>query len=147
MSVKFRLIRKKNLGKDRDTIPEKTYAQPVYSDLVSFEEILQDIVGPGMPARRVEKLVDCIVRLIQENLAAGHRVQFGELGNFRYGVSSVGCVSCDDFDPSLLKTPKVIFSPGSFLRKAKKCVEFTKCNLPGTSVIENSESDEPSDAL
>lgn len=37
MSVKYRLVKKKNLGKDQAEVPEKMYAQPVYMELVSFE--------------------------------------------------------------------------------------------------------------
>ena len=44
MSVKYRLVKKKNLGKDQEAVPEKVYAQPVYMELVSFESLLDEIV-------------------------------------------------------------------------------------------------------
>lgn len=30
MSIKYRLVKKPNLGKDKEQAPEKLYAQPVY---------------------------------------------------------------------------------------------------------------------
>ena len=38
MSLKYRLVERNNLGKDKDETPKKLYAQPLYSDLVEFEE-------------------------------------------------------------------------------------------------------------
>lgn len=147
MSVKFRLIKRKNLGKDKVEIPEKMYAQPVYSDLVSFEEILQDIVESGIPTNQVKGVADRMNHLIRKNLAAGRRVQFGELGNFRYGVGSTGSVSDEEFDSNMIKTPKIVFSPGSTLRKARKNAEFAKYVAPGTPATENPESGEKPDDL
>ena len=37
MSVKYRLVERNNMGKDKEETPKKLYAQPVYSDLVGFE--------------------------------------------------------------------------------------------------------------
>lgn len=133
MSVKYRLIKRKNLGEDKGTVPEKMYVQPVYSDLVSFDEILQDIVEAGIPSNQVKGVADRMNHLIKKNLAAGRRVQFGELGNFRYGVGSVGGKPDEKFDPDLIKEPKVVFSPGSALRKAKKETTFEKYQIPGSS--------------
>lgn len=133
MSVKYRLIKRKNLGKDNKEIPEKMYAQPVYSDLVTFDEILQDIVEAGIPTNQVKGVADRMNHLIKKHLAAGRRVQFGELGNFRYGVGSVGAEPDKKFDAELIKEPKVVFSPGSALRDAKKNVAFEKYHIPGES--------------
>lgn len=147
MSIKYRLIKRKNLGKDNEIVPEKMYAQPVYSDLVSFEEILQDIVESGIPTNQVKGVADRMNHLIRKNLAAGRRVQFGELGNFRYGVGSVGGMPDKDFDPALIKTPRIVFSPGSTLRKAKKDAEFAKYVAPGTPTVENPGGGEEPDDL
>lgn len=36
MALKFKLVMRKNLGEDHESIPEKVYAQMVYGDLVNF---------------------------------------------------------------------------------------------------------------
>ena len=38
MALKFKLVMRKNLGEDHESIPEKVYAQMVYGDLVTFDE-------------------------------------------------------------------------------------------------------------
>ena len=86
MSVKYRLVKKKNLGKDQEAVPEKVYAQPVYMELVSFESLLDEIVEAGIPTNQVKGVIDRMNYLIRKHLSAGRRVQFGEFGNFRYGV-------------------------------------------------------------
>ena len=80
MSVKYRLVKKKNLGKDQEAVPEKVYAQPVYMELVSFESLLDEIVEAGIPTNQVKGVIDRMNYLIRKHLSAGRRVQFGEFG-------------------------------------------------------------------
>ncbi|MBR5297719.1 MAG: DNA-binding protein [Parabacteroides sp.] len=144
MSVKYRLVKRKNLGADKASTPEKVYAQAVYGDLVTFEELLGDITESGIPTNQVKGVTDRMVHQIKKHLAAGRRVQFGELGNFRYGVGSIGVLNEEDFDSSLIRVPKVIFVPGNALREAKKDVKFEKYIPKGvTSGVKEEETDKP----
>lgn len=137
MSMKYRLVKKKNLGKDKVEQPLKVYAQPIYSDLVEFDELLGEIAEAGIPSNQVKGVTDRMNHLIRKHLSAGRRVQFGEFGNFRYGVGSTGTVTEEEFDSSLIKTPRIIFSPGSALRAARKTTTFEKGTLIVTSTGEN----------
>ena len=38
MALKFKLVMRKKIGEDDESIPEKVYAQMVYGDMVTFEE-------------------------------------------------------------------------------------------------------------
>lgn len=143
MSVKYRLVKRINLGKDNEAIPEKLYAQPIYSDLVGFEELLGEISEAGIPSNQVKGVADRMVFLFRKHLAAGRRVQFGEFGNFRYGVGSTGSVTEDDFENSMIKVPKIVFTPGSALRKARKDTTFEKKALPSATKEEGGSSDRP----
>lgn len=129
MSMKFRLVEKLNLGKDKVENPTKKYAQAVYSDLVQFEEILGDMAEAGIPSNQVKGVADRMNFLIRKHLAAGRRVQFGEFGNFRYGVGSTGAVTDEEFSTSMIKVPRIIFSPGTTLQKARKNANFEKAAL------------------
>lgn len=126
MSLKYKLIERRNLGKDQESNPKKLYAMPVYSDLVSFDELLGEISEAGIPSNQVKGVIDRMNYLIKKHLAAGRKVQFGEFGNFRYGVGSEGVLTEDAFKTSLIRQPRIIFSPGSTLRKAKKNTSFEK---------------------
>ena len=126
MSLKYRLVERNNLGKDKDETPKKLYAQPLYSDLVEFEELLGEISEAGIPSNQVKGVADRMNHLFRKHLAAGRRVQFGEFGNFRYGLGSAGADTEKNFDNSMIKTPRIIFSPGSALRQARKDTKFEK---------------------
>ena len=120
MAVKYRLIERKNLGNDKTETPKKQYAQVVYGDLVEFETFLEEVAdGSGVG-----------------------RVNVGELGNFRFGVGSTGAPTTEEFTTSLIKEPKVVFSPGKALRIAKKLTNFEKKELsePQSGGSQDSES-------
>ena len=40
MGVKYKLVIKKNLGKDKGEVPEKKYAQIVSGDFIAFPELI-----------------------------------------------------------------------------------------------------------
>ncbi len=144
MAMKYRLVERKNLGKDSEQNPTKLYAQAVYSDLVSFEELLGEISEAGIPSNQVKGVIDRMNHLIKKHLAAGRRVQFGEFGNFRYGIGSTGAVEATDFDTDMIKTPRIIFSPGATLRKAREDTDFEKKEENSTPAIPSApEEDEP----
>lgn len=133
MSIKFRLVKRPNLGKDKKEVPEKMYAQPVYSDLVRFEDILLEIIEAGIPSSQVKGVADRMNLLISRHLAAGRRVQFGEFGTFRYGIGSGGSLTAKEFDSGTVKVTRIVFAPGSALRFAKKNVKFEKYVVSGTT--------------
>ncbi len=43
MALKYKLVQKRNLGKDQEENPEKVYAQMVSGDLVTFEELIEEV--------------------------------------------------------------------------------------------------------
>ena len=143
MSVKYRLVKRMNLGKDQEENPEKLYAQAVYSDLVGFEELLGEISEAGIPSNQVKGVADRMNHLFKKHLAAGRRVQFGEFGNFRYGVGSTGAVTEEGFETSMIKTPRIVFTPGSALRKARKETDFKKAGVVTTESKPGGEDDRP----
>ncbi|MCL3852738.1 DNA-binding protein [Parabacteroides sp. GYB001] len=144
MSLKYRLVERNNLGKDKDETPKKLYAQPLYSDLVEFEELLGEISEAGIPSNQVKGVADRMNHLFRKHLAAGRRVQFGEFGNFRYGLGSAGADTEKNFDNSMIKTPRIIFSPGSALRQARKDTKFEKAGTqPSVKEDGDNEDDRP----
>ena len=104
MSVKYRLVERNNMGKDKEETPKKLYAQPVYSDLVGFEELLGEISEAGIPSNQVKGVMDRMNYLIKKHQAAGRR----------------------EFQTNMIKIPRIIFSPGATLRKARKDANFER---------------------
>ncbi|MDH6341814.1 putative histone-like DNA-binding protein [Parabacteroides sp. PFB2-12] len=139
MAVKFKLMKQKNLGKDKDVTPEKVYAREVNSDKISFEYLLEEIAAAGIPSNQVKGVMDRMNYLIRLHLSAGHIVQFGELGNFRYTLGSTGAVTEEEFETTQIKTPRLLFYPGKTLQKARKNAEFQRLD---TDTTDESEEDE-----
>ena len=127
MSVKYRLVKKRNLGTDQGSVPEKLYAQPVYGDLVSFDEILKEIAEAGIPTNQVKGVADRMNHLFEKHLAAGRRVQFGELGSFRFVLCSSGADTEKEFDAAtMMRTPKLVFTPGMVLKDVREKATYTR---------------------
>lgn len=139
MAVKFKLMKQKNLGKDKDVTPEKVYAREVNSDKISFEYLLEEIAAAGIPSNQVKGVMDRMNYLIRLHLSAGHIVQFGELGNFRYTLGSTGAVTEEEFETTQIKTPRLLFYPGKTLQKARKNAEFQRLDTDTTDGTEEDE--------
>ena len=106
MAQKFKLIERRNLGKDNEEVPRKYYAQAVNNGYVAFDELCGEIAD--------------------KNLKAGRIVQFGEIGNFRLAVGSAGAATTKEFSTSLIKKPKIVFTPGSKLQTTRTLTSFER---------------------
>ena len=91
MAQKFKLIERKNLGKDNKENPRKFYAQAVNNGYVSFDELCGEIAeNCTLTSADVKAVMDRMNYILDKNLRAGRIVQFGEIGNFRMAVGSTG---------------------------------------------------------
>ena len=91
MAQKFKLIQRRNLGKDAAVTPTKMYAQAVNNGYVSFDELCADISELcSLTSADVKAVMDRMNYVLDRNLKAGRIVQFGEIGNFRLSVGSSG---------------------------------------------------------
>jgi len=127
MAQKFRLVERRNLGKDSAIAPRKMYAQAVNNGYVSFDELCSDISELcSLTSADVKAVMDRMNYVLDKNLKSGRIVQFGEIGNFRLSVGSSGSVSEDSFTSNQIRKPKIVFSPGSKLRSTRNLTSFEK---------------------
>lgn len=127
MAQKFKLIERKNLGKDNEANPKKFYAQAVNNGYVPFTELCDDIAETcTLTSADVKAVLDRMNYMLDKHLRAGRIVQFGEIGNFRFALGSTGAVTAKDFSTSQIKQPKIVFTPGSKLREARQLTAFEK---------------------
>lgn len=144
MPLKFKLVSKKNLGSDNVSIPEKVYAQIVCSDLVAFEEFVEEIAdSSGVGSAGVKAVFDRMNVILVRHLRHGRGVCAGELGIFRYYFGSAGVKEEKDFATSLIHEPKVRFLPGKALRTAKRLSTFERVGLPEKKEEDGPESERP----
>jgi predicted histone-like DNA-binding protein len=142
MAVKYRLIDRRNLGKDAGETPRKLYAQAVNNGYVTFDELCEDISELcTLTSADVKAVLDRMNFVLDKNLRAGRIVQFGEIGNFRMAVGSSGAETAEDFSASMIRVPKIVFTPGKRLRKARTNTGFEK-DVPYEAAASN-ECDRP----
>lgn len=126
----YKLVKRKNLGKDQAELPEKVYAQGVSSGMVTFDELCTEISeGCTLTSADIKAAFDRTNYVLDKHLRTGRIVQLGEIGNFRLGVGSGGAASEEEFAPSLLRRPKIVFTPGGKLRDTRHKVSFERLTL------------------
>lgn len=127
MAQKFKLIERKNLGKDNAQNPKKFYAQAINNGYVSFAELCSDIAETcTLTSADVKAVLDRMNYMLDKHLRAGRIVQFGEIGNFRFALGSNGSLTAKDFSTALIKQPKIVFTPGSKLRETRQLTAFER---------------------
>jgi predicted histone-like DNA-binding protein len=127
MSVKYKLVVKKNLGNDKGEVPEKKYAQIVSGDFIAFPELIEEVSdSSGVGSAGVKAVLDRLNVVLVRHLQHGRRVSVGELGTFRYTIGSPGVIDEKTFDTNLIREPKVRFFPGKALRTIKSQASFEK---------------------
>lgn len=76
MAQKFKLIQRRNLGKDAAVTPTKMYAQAVNNGYVSFDELCADISELcSLTSADVKAVMDRMNYVLDRNLKAGRIVQ------------------------------------------------------------------------
>lgn len=127
MAQKYKLINRRNLGKDSATNPRKYYAQAVNNGYMPFDELCGDIAEQcTLTSADVKAVLDRMNYVLDKNLKAGRIVQFGEIGNFRLAVGSTGSLTEKDFSNAQIKKPKIVFTPGSRLQDTRKLTTFER---------------------
>ena len=137
MAQKYKLVLKKNLGKDSGTTPQKVYAIPKYSGYADLAHLCKLISARCTASSAdVKAVLDSLLFVLDLDLQAGRLVQLGELGNFRLSLSSEGTAERDDFSESKLRKARVIFTPGEALRTTVETTSFAAFTPEATDEVE-----------
>lgn len=144
MAIKFKMVPRKNLGNDQKEYPEKMYAQMVCGDLVTFEDLIEEVTdSSGVGSASVKAVFDRINVVVIRHLRNGRRVNLGEVGNLRFSFGSAGVTDVKNFDVRMIREPRVCFFPGKALRIAKSRTNFEKVATSEEGKDEDPEDDRP----
>lgn len=118
MAIKYKLVQKKDLTKDAAAGAKRYYASANVTGTMDFESICNVVAdrstaSDGDVALVLRGLVHCMI----ESLMRGEVVQLWTLGNFRLSIGSAGTVTQKDFLASMIRKPRIIFTPGAQLRE------------------------------
>ncbi len=135
MALMYKLVERKNLKKGVPENSTQFYAQSVSTGKVELDEICSEISDSStVNSADVKAVLDRLNFVLDKHMRAGRIVQLGEMGNFRFSLGSKGADSEDQFDASLIRTPRIVFAPGSKLRTARKSASYEKIQ---TQKVEN----------
>jgi len=110
----------------QDVLAErKFYAKAIATGVVDFERLAY-LVSNQCTVRES----DCyaVIRAMEHNiideLNQGKVVQFGGLGNFQVGVTSLGSITADEVSGSSVKKSHMNFRPGKRLREMLAQIKY-----------------------
>ena len=127
MSVKYKLIQRKDMSTDAGPGSKLYYAQAVSAGEMTLDELCEDIAESStVTSADVKAVLDRLGWILSKNLKAGRIVQVGELGNFRMTLGSSGVSTIEEFNTSLIRKPKVAFYPGKRLQETRSLATFER---------------------
>ncbi|MDR2498826.1 MAG: DUF4469 domain-containing protein [Tannerellaceae bacterium] len=108
--MKFKLDKKINPSAPNE--PAKWHAAPVYAEKVTTEEVANEISERStISSADTEGILESFSKILPEHLAKGEPVYLRGVGTFRLGISSEGVENPNDFNVSLIRSKKIIYTP------------------------------------
>ena len=98
------------------------YPMAQYNELVDLNEFAQHIHDHGSPFTRdvIQGVLTAAVDCLREQLIAGNKVNFGDLGSFHVTLRSDGVERAEDFNPNThVKSVEVNWNRSKFFENLK----------------------------
>lgn len=120
----YKLVQRYSKPGDKTSV-KKWYATSKSTGTASLDELCLLIAQRStVSSADVKAVLDNLNFVIDFQLKSGRTVKMGELGCFRLSVSSSGVENKEDFSTSLLKAPRIVFTPGSTLQDTRVNAKF-----------------------
>ncbi|MCU7560963.1 DNA-binding protein [Riemerella anatipestifer] len=126
MPIKYKVIQKGQPGvagggekkyyASANVVSEKTLA-----GLIKDIEKISTVSGADIRA-----VLYALVDVMQSSLADGQIIRLGELGSMRVSISSEGKAKEEEVTSAAIKNAKVVFTPGSDLKKMLATLSYEK---------------------
>lgn len=144
MSIKYKLVLKKDLTKGAAADAKRYYASAPVSGTMDFDSIC-DVIADRSTASDgdVALVVRGLIRAMEESLMRNEVVQLGTLGNFRFSLGSSGVVDEKDFQATMIRKPKIIFTPGARLRAMIEKISLERISKDPAPTGGEGDSDHP----
>jgi predicted histone-like DNA-binding protein len=122
--MKYKMIERAN---PQNRSRKKWYASPVKEGNVTQRTIAADIVELSSLARGdVSNVIESLIDTVPKYLLMGRSVKLGDLGTLRLTFTSAGVENQAQFNTSMIKGVRVLFTPSVELRSAIEKVSFEK---------------------
>ena len=130
MSQKYTVVSKKNPSDQEAAL--KYYAQARSNTKVSIKDICKRISERSSYSKgELEGAINEFLLETEHVLEEGNIAQLGDLGNFRLSIrTAMAAETAETFTKANIRDSKIIFWPGSSLRKLCKTVEYELYKSP-----------------
>ncbi|MDY3339388.1 HU family DNA-binding protein [Riemerella anatipestifer] len=126
MPIKYKTIQKAQPGVAGGG-DKKFYASPVYQGEKTLEGLTKDIEKIStVSGADIRAVLYALVDVMQNSLSDGQIVRLGELGSMRVSLSSEGKTKEEEVTSAAVKSARVLFTPGSDLKKMLQTLKFEK---------------------
>ncbi|HBG41264.1 MAG TPA: DNA-binding protein [Porphyromonadaceae bacterium] len=127
MSIKFKPILRGEPGVVGGGTKKKYYASANISGETTIEDLTKDIEKIStVSGADIRAVLYAMVDVAVDKLAEGKAVRLGDLGSLRPGISSTGVEEKAKVEAGVIKSARVIFTPGLKIKQMLKLVKFEK---------------------
>lgn len=113
---------------------KKYYAMSKSNGVVDLKYLGKLIAArSAISSADVKAVLDNLNFFMDLELQEGKIVQWGEFGNFRITVGSEGVTDKKKFTSSMIRPPRLVFTPGAELRGTKRLLTFA--NIGGDASV------------
>lgn len=137
----FKLMQRFSIPGDNSS-EKKWYATAKSTGTADIDEICLLIAARStVSSADVKAVLDNLNFVIDFQLKSGRIVKMGELGSFRLSIGSKGVANREDFSQSLLKAPRIVFTPGNALKETRLTAKFSQVS-EGTGKTDTTDDNE-----
>lgn len=134
MSVRYKLVLRKDLSKDAPEGAQKYFASVNSNGMMSYKQMCTSIAAYSTASPGdVHVVMDGLLFVLKEALLRGEVVQAGELGNFQINAGSGGTPTTEEFKATLIRKPRIVFRPSVTLKEILDKVSFERISSGSTS--------------
>lgn len=101
---------------------KKIYARAQYNEIIDLPALARHIQEHGSPFTRdvIQGVLSAAVDCLREQLVAGNKVDFGDLGSFYVTLRGEGVDNAEDFNPRLhIKSVEPNWTPSEYFANLK----------------------------
>ena len=126
MAIKYVVIERVNPLKPKEE--KKWYAMAKSSGELTFRKLSKEISEGSTTVSDTDVLavLNDLTKILKRHLENGEIVRFGDFGSFQISIGSQGAEKEEKFNPSMIKSSKVVFRPGIDLKEMKSNLKFEK---------------------
>ncbi len=113
--MKIKLVQRRNPQEPQS--PAKYYAAPKNDGRMELDDLAEQISGrSSLTHGDILNVLQNLTEVIPFHLMAGKSINLGNLATIRLSFSGKGVESPEDFNTHMIKTKRIIFTPGTKLK-------------------------------